>query len=551
MNKKLKLDFTKYYRNDFYVNQGNSIKEALKFNSKKRRLPLEVIESVSSRNTMKEVNGDHIIYWFRNDLRIQDNTGLFNSIKEAKKINKNVVGLYVISTKFWKAHLDSAWKIKLIETILTSLASDLERYQIPLSIVYLNDAEEHIDFTDWFRNLINQRFNSNTVYFNLIYDYDELNRDIGVLKSDLNIRYFHDSCAVKPLTLKTKSTNTQFSKFSPWFKKWLEKLQLDPIEVKVLDPESDTFAPWNFKEFQRVDSYSLPMDLRLSSLASFGVTSDDIHSFTLSISNVSESSVLKHLSNWLVEDAKNYLTLKDFPARSRATSKLSSFLSVGLISARKVCEESEKVKSNSKDGNFKKSVDAFIREVAFRDFYKHILSNWPYLEFNVPFNFSSLNLKLDEDPSKFESWALGKTGVPIVDAAMRQLLRTGYMNNRCRMITASFLTKDLNQDWRWGQAWFYHHLIDGDFSSNNGGWQWCASVGVDAQPWFRIFNVYTQSEKFDPNGDFIREWVDELKDVKDKKKIHTGENVKGYMSPIVDRVQEREKVLERYREALS
>lgn len=543
-SKRVKLDFKK-----FYCDENASIsKEASKFSNKSRNLPLEELESMKINTDLKK--GPFIVNWFRNDLRIQDNTSLYNSIKVGRETNRKVIGLYIISTKFLINHLESPWKIKLIEIALKQLSIDLEEFNIPLSIIYLNDHDQNINFTDWFKDLLNSTFKTNSVSFNLIYDFNEMKRDINLIKSNIEIEYYHDSCVLRPLTLET-GKKTQYTKFSPWYKKWLIYLNSNPFELLNLDPKTDKFEDWDLKEFKIQQQYSLPFDLTLSSLKNFGVSSEDIKLFHSANSNFTERSAQVNLENWLSKNVKKYIDFKDFPTRINSTSNLSSYLTIGLISARQVYKKSEDFKKTIKDKKHKENIDAFLREVAFRDFYKHVLVNWPYIQFNLPYNIKTLNLKWDTDYLNFEKWALGKTGFPIIDATMRKLLKTGYINNRCRMIVASFLSKDLNQDWRLGQNWFHYHLIDGDYSSNSAGWQWCSSVGIDGQPWFRIFNVYTQSKKFDPDGDFIREWVEELAEVKDNKKIHTGEGVEGYILPIVNREEARQACLERYKEVFT
>ena len=176
---------------------------------------------------------------------------------------------------------------------------------------------------------------------------------------------------------------------------------------------------------------------------------------------------------------------------------------------------------------------------------------------NKPFKPEYTNIDWEYDDEKFKAWCDGKTGFPIVDAAMRQLHHTGYMHNRCRMIVASFLAKDLLIDWRMGERYFMEHLIDGDFASNNGGWGFSASTGVDPQPYFRIFNPLLQSEKFDPDGQYIRKWVPELKEVQGKA-IHDpygrgAEKItkkSGYPKPVVNHKESRERTLARYKEGL-
>ena len=199
----------------------------------------------------------------------------------------------------------------------------------------------------------------------------------------------------------------------------------------------------------------------------------------------------------------------------------------------------------------------WIAEVAWRDFYKHVLSYWPHVCMSKPFKPEYSNIEWEYDADNFRKWTEGKTGFPIVDAGMRQLLHIGHMHNRCRMIVASFLAKDLMIDWRMGERWFMEHLVDGDFASNNGGWGFSASCGVDPQPYFRIFNPLLQSEKFDSDGAYIRKWVPELQHVEGKA-IHDpyGRGAaeiarkNGYPEPVVDHKKSRDRALARYKEGI-
>ena len=187
----------------------------------------------------------------------------------------------------------------------------------------------------------------------------------------------------------------------------------------------------------------------------------------------------------------------------------------------------------------------------------HILCNWPYVCMFKPFLLEYDDLKWEYNSDHFHKWCHGKTGFPIVDAAMRQLNQTGYLNNRCRMIVASFLSKHLLIDWKYGEYYFMEHLIDGDFASNNGGWGFSSSTGVDPQPYFRIFNPWLQSVKYDKKGSYIRKWVPELKGIQDDKAIHNpyergyGQIAEknGYPKPIVNHQECRERALDRYKEA--
>ena len=193
----------------------------------------------------------------------------------------------------------------------------------------------------------------------------------------------------------------------------------------------------------------------------------------------------------------------------------------------------------------------WLDELLWREFYQHILYDFPRVSKHLPFKENTQKIQWRDAPEDLKDWQYGLTGVPIVDAGMRQMLATGWMHNRVRMIVAMFLSKNLLIDWRLGEQWFMQHLVDGDLAANNGGWQWCASTGTDSVPYFRVFNPISQSQKFDANGDYIRRWIPELAYL-DAKSIHDpyakNPNLKlNYPRPIVDLKQSRIRAIEAFK----
>eukprot|EP01117_Protostelium_nocturnum_P014500 TRINITY_DN5521_c0_g1_i2.p1 TRINITY_DN5521_c0_g1~~TRINITY_DN5521_c0_g1_i2.p1 ORF type:complete len:331 (+),score=98.83 TRINITY_DN5521_c0_g1_i2:1020-2012(+) len=236
------------------------------------------------------------------------------------------------------------------------------------------------------------------------------------------------------------------------------------------------------------------------------------------------------------------------------TSRLSPYLAAGVISSRECVNRARELNGNSLDaGGRENGISCWIEELAWRDFYSHVLAAWPRVSMGRAYNLNTEAIVWEKDEKNIQAWKEGRTGFPIVDAAMRQLNETGYMHNRCRMIVASFLTKDLMVDWRIGESYFMLQLIDGDLASNNGGWQWSASTGTDPQPYFRIFNPSSQSEKFDPEGVYIKHWLPQLKNLTGKK-LHdpykwSNEERKSlkYPAPIVNHAESRARALRRYK----
>ncbi len=240
------------------------------------------------------------------------------------------------------------------------------------------------------------------------------------------------------------------------------------------------------------------------------------------------------------------------------TSQLSPYLRFGMISARTAAVAAVDALENAASPSGRKSAETWLNELIWREFYQMVLYRYPEV-LGQEFQAGLRGISWRNDPDEFAAWCEGRTGVPVVDAAMRQLVQTGWMHNRARMITASFLVKDLLIDWRWGERFFMQHLLDADPASNNGGWQWTAGVGTDAAPYFRVFNPVLQGEKFDPEGAYVRTWVPELARVPQKylhapwtmpadvqQAVHTIVG-RDYPAPIVDHAQARERTLLAYR----
>jgi len=242
------------------------------------------------------------------------------------------------------------------------------------------------------------------------------------------------------------------------------------------------------------------------------------------------------------------------------TSQLSPYLRFGMLSARQAAVSALAAMESALDEQARKSAETWLNELIWREFYVHILYHFPHVR-GRSFRAELENIAWENDQATFAAWCEGQTGYPVVDAAMRQLVHSGWMHNRARMIVASFLVKDLLIDWRWGERWFMQQLVDGDPSANNGGWQWTAGTGTDAAPYFRIFNPILQSRKFDPDGTYIRRWVPELADVPDRF-IHEPWRMpsevqrasgcvvgQDYPLPIIDHAVMRQRVMDVYQRA--
>ena len=313
----------------------------------------------------------------------------------------------------------------------------------------------------------------------------------------------------------TKDDGTPYKVFTPFFNRWREigwraPAQSDPAAASWIDPADVPGLP------ARVDAPNPAARLDVPA---------------------GEAAARSRWAEFLADGIDDYTVDRDRPDKP-GTSRMSAHLKFGTIHPRTMAAD-----LNLRDSG----PGAYLRELAFRDFYAAVLHQRPasaWHNWNPAFD----GIDVDTGPAAqaaFELWKQGRTGYPIVDAGLRQLAATGFMHNRVRMIVASFLVKDLHLPWQWGAGWFLEQLVDADIASNQHGWQWCAGTGTDAAPYFRVFNPTAQGEKFDPAGDYVRRWVPELADTDDVHRLKAGRPA-GYPEPMVDHAAERTEALRRY-----
>jgi deoxyribodipyrimidine photo-lyase len=293
-----------------------------------------------------------------------------------------------------------------------------------------------------------------------------------------------------------KKDGSPYVVFTPYKKRWRAEM---PAHLEKLAP-----VPENIHTPERIESETLPgRDLSQYNLPFYPGEKEAIKRLEMFFESEGISDYEQH---------RNRMDLS-------GTSQLSPYLRFGMISPQQAVQRALEEKSSLSGKDTKGGAESWMNELTWRDFYISILYHFPEV-MKRSFRANLRKIAWVNNRWEFDRWREGKTGFPVVDAGMRQLAQTGWMHNRARMITASFLVKDLLIDWRWGESWFMQQLIDGDPAANNGGWQWTAGTGTDAAPYFRIFNPTTQGLKFDPNGDFIRKWVTELNNVPTRY-IHT------------------------------
>lgn len=500
------------------------------------------------RQQEKFEKGSSVVMWFRTDLRMNDNRALEQASQLAHEMNIPIIGLYIASPQDYKAHLKSSAKIDFIYRHLKCLRERLADLDIPL---HVEEVPNRRDVPAKIRDLVSE-WKARNVFANFEYEVDELRRDRKVLDTlhdvRVSFRLCHDTCIVEPGVLKSGSGN-QYSVYSPWYRAWCRYVGDNRNCIRISERPSKN-PPVTREQFASLFDCEIP-ELEIGECWNKNYK-DTIYSLWPAGEDAAEERLAKFCESKITK----YGDKRDLPAQA-ATSSLSPYLAVGSISPRTCIKAAEDQNTTRKIGAGSTGIQTWISEVAWRDFYRHILAHWPHVCMNKSFKLEYSNIEWSYNEENFKAWCEGRTGFPIVDAAMRQLNQTGWMHNRCRMVVASFLCKDLLIDWRMGERYFMEHLIDGDLASNNGGWQWSASSGADPQPYFRIFNPLLQSEKYDPDGTYIRTWVPELKNIKGKM-VHdpygrgasTEAKKQGYPKPLVEHKAARDKALSVYKKGL-
>jgi deoxyribodipyrimidine photo-lyase len=490
-----------------------------------------------------------VLMWFRMDLRSSDNKALSHAIAEAKERNTGVVGLFVVSASEWVNHDQGPPKIDFLLRNAEALKQRLENeYNIPLLVRFAAETKgrEHIDVVANLVCDVAQEISASSVFVNKMYEVNEAERDVklGMLlqqKLNVDMHSYHDQCCVPPGLLVAKSSGNTYKVFTPFKRSWIARVKEHRAHLES-DYLSEAAQPHvQSKEFlERMEPFNTTPVPPVDQVAPFGDSKlFPNKNVRPDLFPAGESEAHRRLNSFADHRIRDYDKKRDFPSVD-GTSSLSPYLTVGVLSPRQ-CINAALERNNHRFDSGSNGAVVWISEVIWREFYRHILSAFPRVCRNRAFQQKFENIPWNYNDEHYKAWCEGRTGYPLVDAAMRQLNQTGWMHNRLRMVTAMFLTKDLLLDWRLGERYFSHNLVDHDLASNNGGWQWAASTGTDAQPYFRIFAPVRQSERFDASGDFIKTFVPELKSlaakqIHDPTKSLTASQLKKYEYPkqIVD-----------------
>ena len=457
------------------------------------------------------------IWWVRQDLRLGDNEALATAVSTAS----SVIPFFVVDPTLLNSPYVGAARLSFLWAGLRQLDADLRKRDSYLLVRQGNPQDE-------LKKLV-EEVDAGAIYAAEDFSPYARQRDAAIMQ-ELPLQLCSGKVVQHP-TAVLKKDGTPYTVFTPYSKQW--RLRPLPTPAQILS------APARINTPPSLAGEPMPT-----------LTHDQ--PFT-----AGESEAQRRLETFVNGRIHNYHQSRDLMALD-GTSGLSPYLRLGMISPRQTVVAALAAREQTATDAAWKSVDTWLSELIWREFYTSILYHFPHvMQGNFRPEYDAVPWRNDE--TEFAAWCKGKTGYPVVDAAMRQLSQIGWMHNRARMITASFLVKDLLIDWRWGEKWFMQHLVDGDPAANNGGWQWTAGTGTDAAPYFRIFNPISQSQKFDPAGDYIRRWVPELGQVSEDF-IHEPWKMppleqkrsgciigQDYPKPIVDHKLARQRTLDAYK----
>ncbi len=455
-----------------------------------------------------------VVHWFRNDLRLHDNTAL----SAAADCAGELLPLFVFDPHLLR-NRSGPPRVRFLLDCVRRLAADLGSKGCPL-VVRCGDPAVEVPML--LRDVHADVLTLNRDYGPYARRRDEKVRR-GAERLGVRVKDYKDRVVFESREVMTRQ-GRPFSVYTPYRRAWLERLVQE-----VHSPPARLRLPAPMGRVRRG---------RLPTAAQLGAGKDRTR-----IPMGGEGAAWRRLRAFLERGLRDYATQRDLPAVD-GTSRLSPYLHLGVISVRDCLREAltmAELEPSCAEGAYR-----WRDELVWREFYQAIVAEEPRV-LGEPFRREFAAIRWENDERDFAAWCFGRTGYPFVDAGMRQLAETGWMHNRVRMIVASFLVKDLLIDWRRGEGFFMERLVDGDAASNNGGWQWAASTGTDAQPYFRIFNPVAQGERFDPKGDYVRRFVPELRRMADRYVHRPWESPnppRGYPPPIVDHGERRALALE-------
>ena len=502
--------------------------------------PFKQLEQLLEKND-ESIKPRNVLHWFRSkDLRQEDNVALHAASEKAKEGSGSLITMYLHSPKDLEWHGTSPARTDFILESLKILKQQLEDKNIPLAIVEPADPSQKSSKVLEFA----KDHDVSHIYGNMEYEVDELRRDIRVAKEvqrqkDLSLEILHDQTVVTPGYL-TGGAGGPMKVFTPYHKAWLQETRQDPswFDTVPSPAANDKKAAQDHKDLFDTAVPAIPDDMNFES--------KEERDRLRKLWPAGNKAGMDRLAHFLKKKADKYGEHRSEPAKDLG-SRMSPYLAAGVVSVREVIQKCKEANDDEPFHESNTGIDWWVRELVFREFYRHTMVDKPHGSMNMPQNIKFDFVKWEEDDEGWQKWCEGRLGVPFVDAGMRQLNHEAYMHNRLRMNVASYLRANLLIDYRRGERYFAEHLVDWDMCNNTNGWE----------PSYTFFNPIAQAERLDPNGDYIRRWVPELKDVKGKAifapydRLSKDEFEKlGYPKPHVDFNETAARAKERYKMAI-
>ncbi|KAH9824556.1 deoxyribodipyrimidine photo-lyase-like [Teratosphaeria destructans] len=532
---------------DDYVQVENALKHPSTKRAKQvdANTPFDQLCDLVDETKAKDIQARNVLHWFRSkDIRQEDNKSLHAAAQKAKEGSGALITMYLYSPKDIEWHGTSPARSDFILESLRMLKSQLENKKIPLAIVTAGERNEK---TQKVMDFVRQH-NISHVYANMEYEVDELRRDISIahhIQKDEDIAFdlLHDQTVLIPGTVCTGSGGPM-KVFTPYHRAWLSDTKSDPSVLHTVPAPEGNAEDAATKLKGIIDSKipDLPESKRFAS--------KEEQERIRKLWPPGNAAGMERLADFLHKKVSDYATHRSEPAKD-PSSRLSAYLSPGIVSVREVLAKTKEANGGKHFDAGDAGIDSWVREIVFREFYRQVTVITPHTNMNLPQNLKFDNVEWREDEEGWKRWCEGTTGVPFIDAGMRQLNTEAYMHNRLRMNTSSYLRANYLIDYRKGERYFAEHLIDWDLSNNTQGWE----------PSYTFFNPVTQAEKCDNHGDFIRKWVPELKDLKGGKggaifapheRLSKQEFEKlGYPRPLVDFAQSASRAKDVYKRDLA
>ena len=529
--------------------RSHSQEDALRHPSTKRAKeidsenPYEQLVSTSEQRKVKPKTRN-VLHWFRSkDLRAEDNAALSMASQQAQEAKTTLITAYLFSPADMDWHGTSPARTDFILESLRLLQEQLHEMHIPLvPIVAEKRTEKGAKILDFAKEN-----DVSHIHANFEYEIDELRRDLDLFErldkddagKDIAFDLYHDQTVAEPLTLTGGSGPIKV--FTPYHKAWLAEVSAHPDMLDTYDLPTANNKSASSGKLKPLFSHSLP-----SLPDSKQFASKDEQSRIRKLWPAGHAAAVERLEHFMKKKAPHYAATRSNPAKD-SSSRLSPYFASGVLSVREALSAAKKAVGSadfSESGSGDPGIASWVREIVFREFYRSMLVLKPHNALNLPQNLKFDFVQWEDDEEGWKKWCEGRTGVPFVDAGMRQLNTEAYMHNRLRMNTSSYLRTNLLIDYRKGERYFAEHLVDWDLSNNTQGWE----------PSYTVFNPVSQAERNDPEGEYIRKWVPELKDVQGKAvfdpfhRLDKGEFEKlGYPEPHVDWSETKERCMQRYK----